>query len=60
MLVFDGAIKDKNENEMTAENINEIEIETSRESKTRSYMIAKLSNMMEMFTQRIIQIENKI
>ena len=46
--------------EMTEENENEMEIEMSEESKTGNYMITKLFNMMEMFTKRIIQLENKI
>ena len=50
----------ENGTEMNEENINEMEIEMNEESKTQNDMIAKLFNMMEMFTQRIIQIENKI
>ena len=52
--------RNDNEIEMTEENENEMGIEMTEESKTRNDMIAKLFNMMEMFTQRIIQIENKI
>ena len=45
---------------MNEENKNEMEIEMNQESKTQNGMIAKLFNIMEIFTQRIIQLENKI
>ena len=37
-----------------------MEMEMPEESKTQNDIIAKLFNMMEMFTQRITQLENKI
>jgi hypothetical protein len=43
---------------MNKENINEMEM--NEESKTRNDMIAKIFNIMEIFTKQIKQLENKI